>query len=185
MELNDAIEARQSIRNYSSRKVDFALITEILDAGRKAPFAGNVQTLRFVVVEKQETKDKLAKYAGQEFIASAPYIIVVCSKMDQIKRSYEERAEKYARQQAGAAIENMLLKVADLGLVSCWIGAFIDDSIKAVLRVPDNVNVEAMLPIANPMGRTAKKPKMALKEATYFEMYGQFVKRPLLKPEAR
>ncbi|MCK4721500.1 nitroreductase family protein, partial [bacterium] len=55
---------------------------------------------------------------------SDSYIIVVCSDITQLKRSYGSRAEMYGRQQAGAVIENILLKVTDLKLASCWVGAF-------------------------------------------------------------
>ena len=185
MQLDDAIQKRQSIRSYSSKKVDFALITEILEAGRQAPAAGNISTIKFVVVEKPELREKLAEAAGQQFISQAPWIIVVCSATEQTTRSYEERAEMYSRQQAGAAIENMLLKITALGLASCWIGAFDDDAVKAILHIPDNVDVEALLPVAYPASIPLKRKRQELKLMTYFEQYGQTQKRPAFKPEAK
>lgn len=185
MELDEAIRSRQSIRHFSNRPVDFSLVTEIVEAGRHCPLAGNIQTIKYIIVSDKNLKEKLASAAGQEFIATAPWIIVVLSKIDQIKRSYEERADIYARQQAGAAIENMLLKVADLELATTWIGAFYDDKVKSVLHIPDNHNIEAMLPIAYPMGRTTKKPKQDLKLMTYFEQFGRPFSKMPYRPEAK
>ncbi|MBI5148281.1 nitroreductase family protein [Candidatus Pacearchaeota archaeon] len=187
MEFDEVVARRQSIRHYSSKPVDFSLITEITEAAIHAPTAGNISTTKLVIVSDKELRDKLAAAAGQEFIAAAPWIIIVCSKNDLVVKNYEERGLMYSRQQAGASIQNMLLKITDLGLASCWIGAFDDNAVKRILHVPDDIEVEAILPVAysSKFHPQMKRRKPDLKLILFFEQYGQTVQRKPRQPEAK
>ena len=177
------LKARCSIRKYSTRKVDFSDIISVCEAARYAPMAGNIFTVRLILVSEKKKKQELAEAAlDQDFIVKAPYIIVVCSDLSNLIRSYGKRAGMYARQQAGAAIENMFLKATELGLATCWIGAFDDNAIKRILRIPEHIQVETLLPIANPLGKTTPKKKPELKMFLHFEKYGQRVTNSERKP---
>ncbi len=168
MDIDKAIRERHSVRNYSDKKVSLKDIVSIMDAGRLAPAAGNVHAIRFIVVEDNETKKKLAKAAfSQHFIEKAQYVIAICSDVKRIKKAYGERGLMYARQQAGAAIENMLLKIVDLGLGTCWTGAFHDASVKSVLKIPEEVIVEALLPIGYSASKRVERKKHELDQLVH------------------
>ena len=77
MILNE-IAKRQSIRQYSDKKISKADIEEIIEAGRIAPSWMNVQPWHFIVVDDEETKTLLsvsAKYQKQ--IKEASHVIVL------------------------------------------------------------------------------------------------------------
>lgn len=176
MEFDDILEERHSVRSYSVKSVSLEDVVKILHAGRLAPAAGNIHILKFIVVSDKEKKKKLADAAHeQEFIAKAPYVIVVLSEISQLVRAYGERGKMYAKQQAGAAIENMLLKIVDLGMASCWIGAFDDLSVKRILKIPvskeDTMDVEALIPIAYSASKKVKRPKAILHKIVHKEKY--------------
>lgn len=174
MDFDNVMRKRHSIRKYSMKKVSFDQITEICEAARFAPMAGNIYTIKLIIVSDEKKKQELSEAAlGQEFIVKASYIIVVCSNLAQLKRTYSTKAEAYARQQAGAAIQNILLKTTDLGLASCWIGAFDQNAIKRILRIPDDIQIECLLPIANSMEEPREIKKPDLKMILYFEEWGQ------------
>ena len=171
------------------KDVPFSKLIEVCETVRFAPMAGNIYTIKLIIVSDKKIKQELAEAAlGQEFLARASYVIVVCSDLNQLKRSYGKRGEKYGRQQAGAAIENMLLKAADLGLGTCWVGAFDENSVKRILKIPDNDNsniqVEALLPLSNPFTKAKAKKKPDLKLITYFEKWGQETSKPIKKVPA-
>lgn len=187
MQLDDAIRKRHSIRRYSSKPVSWEQIVKILDAATYSPMAGNIYTIRLILVSEKEKIQEIARAAVQDFIASAPYLVVVCSDNTQVTRIYEERGLRYSRQQAGAAIENILLKITDLGLASVWISAYDDDAIKRILQIPEHFEIEAILPIA-------KKPvfvhevgmrKPDLQNILFFEKYGQRTAKPVRRAEAK
>ena len=186
MNFDTVLKKRCSIRKYSTAKVSLHEITKVAEASRFSPMAGNIHTVRLIIINEEKKKAELAEAAMQQyFIADAPYLIVICSDITQLSRSYKNQAEKYARQQAGAAIENMFLKATDLGLATCWVGAFDEKKVKTILNIPQNIHVEAILPI----GRSTKKPRKAkkkpdLKMIAYFNKWGQGEIKPAKKPPA-
>ncbi len=178
MDFDEVLKKRASIRKYSTKKVSFSNLVAVCEAARFSPMAGNIYTVRLIIVSDKKKKQELSEAAlGQDFISDASYVIVVCSDLSNLRRSYGTKAEIYGRQQAGAAIENMLLKAADLKLGMCWVGAFDENAVKRILKIPDEIQVEALLPLSNPSGKTEAKKKPDLKLITYFEKWGQKISK--------
>ena len=75
MKFDDVVRKRQSIRSYSDRKVSWKQVSEILDVVRFTPMAGNINTLRMIVIDDLKTIQKLSKAATQNFISEAKYSI--------------------------------------------------------------------------------------------------------------
>lgn len=185
MDLDKAIKERHSARRFKSKKPDWRKIIEAIEAANKAPLAGNIPTLRFILVSDKEKIAELAEAATQDFVALAHYVVVVCSDKTQCIRSYDERGEIYSRQQAGAAIENFLLKITDLGLSTCWTGAFSDSAVKRILQIPDSVDVEALFPIGYEMEKTKQRTKPSLDNVLFFDVWKNKYMKEIRKPEAR
>jgi len=162
---------RHSARAFTSRKVDWRDIIKAVDCAIQAPSAGNIQALRFILVSDKEKIKRLAEAAQQDFIAQAQHVVAVCSEIKQVEKLYDERAEMYLRQQAGAAIEHFLLKITELGMASCWIGAFADELVKSILEIPGDSDVEALLPVGYELGKARRRPKASLDSVLYFEKY--------------
>lgn len=181
MELNKAIQSRTSVRKFKSKKPDWKLIVECIDAARYAPMAGGNYTLKFILVDDPETIQKLADCAQQDFIAQAQYVVVVCSNSSRTTNAYGKRGEIYCRQQAGAAIQNFLLKIEESGLSTCWIGHFTENEIKRGLKIPEDINIEAFFPIGYEYEKKrTRKYKIDLDNILYFNKYKQ---KKLKKPK--
>jgi nitroreductase len=163
MQLNSVLSKRCSTREFSNKKVPIDLIIDAIDAACSVPFAGNINNLTFLIVEDQKMKSRLTVCCQQDWIAEAPYLVVVCSDDSKLERLYYDRGLDYSKQQSGAAINTFLLKIVDLGLASCWVGAYSDEIIKQCLKIPENINIEAILPV----GYRAKacRSKQAKKKA--------------------
>jgi len=85
---------------------------------------------------------------GQKFIAEAPVAIVISSDLDKITSVYGQRGrELYSIQDTAAAAQNMLLAITDLGLASCWVGAFDEEQVSGVLNLPSNIRPLVILPV--------------------------------------
>ena len=178
MELSEAIKKRRSIRKYLDKPVDWDKIGKIIDAARCAPSPGNVQDYRFIVVTDKEKIAKLSDAAlEQRFVEQAPVVIVVCSDIEKIKRAYGVRGERlYSIQGCAAAIENMLLRITDLGLGSCWVGAFDEARVRSVLAIPDTARPQVILPIGYPDEKPEMPLRQELVDITFFESYGNRIK---------
>lgn len=173
------------MRKFTSKKPSYRDIFKAIEAATKAPTAGNVPTLKFVLVSNPQKIADLAEAAVQDFIATVSYVIVVCSDAKQCVRCYDERGLRYGRQQAGAAIENLLLRLTSLGLASCWVGAFSDKTVKRILQLPEEVEVEAILPVGYEMDKGKQRKKPDLDSCLYFNTWKNKYLKKIRKPEAR
>jgi len=179
MELDKAIKERHTVRDFKrTKKADYRQVIELIEAANHAPLAGNAACLRYIIVQDKEKIRKLAGAAVQDFFENIDFVVVVCSDKSFLKKSYYERGEMYANQQAGAAIENFLLKVTDMGLASCWVGAFSDETVKDILSIPENIDVEAMLPVGYEMGKSKQKSKPLLDSILFFDTWNNKYMKP-------
>ena len=172
MNLDKAIQNRRSVRKYKDKKPDWRKIIECIDSARYAPMAGGIYSLKFIFIDEKEIIQKLADAAQQHFIAKAPYVVVVCTNPSMTINSYNQRGIMYCRQQAGAAIQNFLLKIEEKGLATCWVGAFEERLVKEALKIPDNIDVEAIFPIGyEAIKPITRKVKIDLDNILYFNKY--------------
>ena len=103
----------------------------------------------------------------------APVYIVICNKLEKIKRFYGSRGELiYSSQNCAAATENILLKAHSLNLGTCWVGAFDEDAIKRILRIPQDIKVEAIITLGYPKETEELPYKYPLENITFFEEWG-------------
>jgi len=112
--------------------------------------------------------------------------VVVVSDDSRLIQSYDELGAKFARQQSGAAIQNFLLALVDLGLATCWVGYFDDTEIKRVLEIPEEVVVEAIFPIGKETKiKTSEKRKVDLDNVLYFDKWENKKMVPLTRMRIR
>jgi len=182
--LNKIIHNRRSIRKFNSKKPDWREIIECIDAMRYAPMAGNNFSLKFILVDNEAKIEQIAKASQQDFVGEAKYVLVVCTTPLRTEISYEERGKGYLKQQAGAAIQNFLLKITEEGLSTCWVGHFMDDQIKSILTIPKDMQVEAILPIGYAFKRPEQKRIIELDNVLYFNKYGNKKMNTVPKVEA-
>jgi len=174
MDLNKAIQSRTSVRKFNSKKPNWRDIIECIDAARYAPMAGGNYTLKFILVDNPEIIKKISEAAQQDFVSQAHYVVVVCSNPSRTVNAYGKQGEIYSRQQAGAAIQNFWLKIIELGLSTCWVGNFVESQIKKTLKIPEEINVEAVFPVGLEYEKKrTRKARIDLDNILYFNKYGE------------
>lgn len=155
MDLDKAIANRRSVRSFKEKSASWKQVIEAIDAAVQAPFAGNNNHLSFIVVEDSGMIRKIAEDSEQLWIQQAGIVVVVLGDDRHLEHLYGERGRIYGRHQAGAAIQNFLLKMTDLGLSACWVGSYDDDLMRSHLGIPSHLNIEAVIPV----GYEKEKPK--------------------------
>jgi nitroreductase len=164
MDFWQAVESRYSVRGFEAVDVSSETVDRILQAAIRAPSAGNRQPWHFYVVRDLAARQGLAAAAyGQEFIAGAPVVIVVCADPEQSAERYGQRGrDLYCYQDTAVAAQNILLAAVASGLGSCWVGAFDERRAARVLDLPHRHRTVAILPIGKPAGgpsvRTSRQP---------------------------
>lgn len=183
MEFDSVIKKRRSVRSFTSKKPSFKQILEAIDATLKNPFAGNHNNVKFVIIEDENTIKEITKHTHQSWIENSSLIVLICSNDTHLENLYGERGRVYSRQQAGAVVQTFLLKLVDLGLSACWVGAYTDEIIKQLLKIPQNIQIEAIIPVGHEKkGKTEKKPKKQdLENVLFWEQWAQTKRPPIFQ----
>ncbi len=175
MNVYEAIKKRKSIRKYKPKKIDKKIIGLLLEAAIEAPCAGNVEEWRFIVVEDEKLKEKIAKACYKQYwMKDASVLIVICADLDEISSYYGERGEKvYAYLDVAHAAQNILLLATELGLGTCIIAAFDEKEIQTILNLPERILPVEIITVGYPEEEPVKPERKDLREITFWNKYGQ------------
>ena len=182
MEFNKVIKKRKSARDFNKKFVSFKDILESISSALEGPFSGNHNNLHFLIIENPETIKKISKHCQQIWIQNSKLLVIVCSDERHLEETYGERGRVYSKQQAGAAIATLLLKLTDLSIDSCWVGSYTDDLLKEILKIPQHIQIEAIIPTGYESKNLAKPKKKKLSSAIYWESWKKD-KRPTIFEE--
>jgi len=164
MDAMEALRTRRSVRAYSSRAVEPGLIEQMVDAGRLAATARNVQPWEFVVVTDPGIRRKLAEISDYgKFIAEAPVCIAVFCEDG-----------KYYLEDGSAATQNILVAATALGLGSCWVAGDkkpYAGQIGELLGVPKSRRLVSMVAVGYPKSLPERAAKRALDEVLHREKF--------------
>ncbi len=172
MDVYEAIQTRQSIRRYRPEPVPDDVLNRVLDATRLAPSAGNLQPWRFIVVKDAAVREQLAKATDRQgFIAHAPIIIVACGWKE---RAYSKMGGYWNSLAVDLAIafDHLTLAAAAEGLGTCWIGSFLEEEVRRVLGIPEEVTVIALTPMGYHDVSPTEKTRKDLTEIVCYERWG-------------
>ncbi len=166
----EEIIKRKSVRSYLDKEVEEAKIMEVIEAGRFAPSASNIQPWKFILTTDKDIRNELSIACNrQRFVAEAPVIITACV----ICRGYNMGGwYDSACLDIGIALDHMTLEAVHLGLGTCWIGAFSEERVKKILNIPGNIKVAALLTLGYPRDPSIiKKHRKPLEEILCREKY--------------
>jgi SagB-type dehydrogenase family enzyme len=175
--LEECIYERESIRNYKDKLIELEKISQILWAAqgkkgdkRTVPSAGATYPLEIYVILKdkgffnynvkkhilnliieEDLSKKLARASlDQYFIAEAYMNIIISAEYSRTTWRYGERGIRYIFIEIGHCAQNIHLEAVAQGLASVPIGAFEDDQVKKVLKLPKKIEPLYIIPIGYP-----------------------------------
>lgn len=139
MDVFEAIQKRKSVRAYEAKPVPREVVEKILEAGRLAPSANNIQPWHFIVVTDIEKRKVISLGPNSKFLTEAPVVIVGCGD--------KQASPNWNKVDVSIALENMVLAATAEGLGTCWIGWFHEVKVKVLLEIPDHYTVVALLAV--------------------------------------
>lgn len=170
MDVFEAISKRRSIRKYKDTPVEEDKLHKILETARIAPSAANRQEWKFLVVKGRETRQKLVNAAnGQQFVGEAPVTIVACSTESEKVMPCGQYAFTV---DLSIAISFMILEATELGIGTCWLGAFKEDEVKKILDIPEEIRVPAMFTLGYADESPVPRPRKDFGDIVCYETYG-------------
>jgi nitroreductase len=163
MDAIEALKTRRAVRAYGSAPVPREIVEDIIDCGRLAATAINIQPWEFVVVTSPQMRRSIAHTTDYgKFIAEAPVCVVVLCQ-----------DTKYYLEDGSAATENIMLAARAHGLGSCWVAGdkkpYAAD-ICRLLGAPPSFKLVSLIPMGYP-AETPEKSKRPLADVLHWEKY--------------
>jgi nitroreductase len=153
----------------------------LVEAVRLAPSASNAQPWRLIIVDDPPLRDAVAKatytslISFNRFVPQAPLIAVLTIErtktITQIGGWMKER--EFPLIDIGIAAEHFCLQAADLGLGTCMIGWFDEETIQGLLKIPRETRIGLLITLGYPPDGYPLRPKLrrSAKEMCTFNRY--------------
>lgn len=133
---------RFSVRNFSGKAVEEAKIDKILQAAKVAPTAVNYQPQKLYVIKSPAAVSKLAEIRP---LFGAPLAIVVCYDENLSWKNARDNGNDSGEVDASIVTTHMMLQAWELGIGSCWLGAFSPADVSKLLDIPANEHPVSIL----------------------------------------
>lgn len=167
MDALEAIAGRKVIRAFADRPVEPDKLRRIIDAGRHAMSARNLQPWQFIVVQDRARLKEIGELCSTgRFISTSPAAIVVLKDVAN---------SRWADIDCAHAVQNMANAAWALGLGTCWVGNFDAHKIAAMLEVPQGWAILTVLPFGYPDQNNPPQPRplKPRSEVVHYERCGQ------------
>ena len=135
MEFKEVVKNRFSCKKFSSRKVEPEKLTAILEAGKLAPTAKNLQEQHVYVVQSEQMLAKIDGVTPCRY--GAPTVLVVAFDKNNVF-TYPGGKRDSGVEDASIVATHMILAAADEGVDSCWINFFDPEKMEKALGLPEN-----------------------------------------------
>ena len=123
MEFIDVITERYSVRGYLDKEVEKEKLEYVLKAATLAPTGVNYQPFKVYVIDTKKYREELSKIYGASWFVEAPYVLCVVALKDKAwTRPWD--GKNIADIDATIVMDHMILAAQDVGLGTCYIGAF-------------------------------------------------------------
>lgn len=172
MNFDEIVHKRKSVRSFKKKSVNFRDLMDAIDLANQGAFAGNHNHINYLIVEDKNTIKEIAGLCEQSWIEEAPVLILVLTNDAHLESMYEERGRVYSRQQSGAAIKVLMLKLTELGYGTCWVGSYDDNNVRLKLKIPPHIQVEAIIPVGYSDDQKKKETKKTIENTIYWEKWG-------------
>jgi nitroreductase len=148
MELDNVIQQRKSVRKYTGDPVSKEIIESLLESARLAPSAVNYQPWKFIICTSEESKRIVRESYPREWFNGAPLYIVACGNHNISWKRAD--GKDHCDIDVAIAVQHIVLKVHEMGLGTCWVCNFDVQKLKNDLKLEDQWEPVAILPIGYP-----------------------------------
>ncbi len=152
MDVCDIVLKRRSVRRFKQTPIPMDMLKRLVNAARVAPSAANLQPLKYIIVEKEDTvKEVFTALRWAAYIAPkgnppegerpVAYIVVLADT-NISNKGYEI--------DVGVAIENIVLVACSEGVGSCLIGSIDRERLRDILRIPSHLKIVLVVALGTP-----------------------------------
>lgn len=163
MEFIDVINERYSVRGYLDKPVEKEKLEHVLKAATIAPTGVNAQAFKVYVIDTKKHKEDLSKIYGAKWFVEAPYVLcVVGIKNEAWTRPWDMK--NIADIDATIVMDHMILAATDVGLGTCYVGAFKKNMAHQFLNLEENEEAILFSPLGYGNATPRDTPRKELDE---------------------
>jgi len=162
MDFQNLAAGRYSVRAYRPDPIDEQTLAKVLEPARLAPTAANRQPFRLVVIDTRANEAGLRRIYRADWFVAAPLVICVCAVPSEAW--VRQDGANYATVDATIVMDHLILAASDLGLGTCWVGAFDAKAAREVLSLDDGEEPIAFTPIGYPTDQPREKKRKEMSE---------------------
>jgi nitroreductase len=158
MDVKEAIERRRAYRSLDPVEITQDLIDDLATCAQLAVSCFNKQPWRFVFVTDPEVLKKMhtALSKGNEWIHHASMIVAVFTRKD---LDCLVKGREYYLFDTGMAVDHMILRATELGLVAHPIAGFDEGGVKEILGIPQEMTVITLVNVGKK--RQSMRPELS------------------------
>ena len=138
MEFKEVVKSRYSCKKYSARQIEPEKLQAILEAGRLAPTAKNLQEQHVYVLQSADALAKIDAVTPCRY--GAPTVLVVAFDSSNVF-TYPGGKRDSGAEDSAIVTTHMILAAADEGIDSCWVNFFDHEKLAEILGLPENEEV--------------------------------------------
>lgn len=142
MEFAEVVKNRYSCKKYDGKKISAEQLDAVLQAGRLAPTAKNLQGQRIYVVQSAEGLAKIDELTPCRY--GAPTVLVVAFDKNSVFVYPGEEANSGV-EDASIVATHMMLAATNTGVDSCWLNYFDPAAVAKAFDLPENEQVLMLL----------------------------------------
>jgi len=169
MKFQELVNKRYSVRAYRPDAVEDSKLQQVLEAARLAPTAANRQPFRLIVIHTAGKEADLRRVYDKTWFVEAPIVICACGIPEE--NYVRAGGRSYLDVDVAIAMDHLIMAAADLGLGTCWIGAFDAAAAREVLGIPESVEPIVFTPLGYPGDQLRPKTRRPLEDLVRYERW--------------
>jgi nitroreductase len=164
MDTITAIKSRRSIRKYKEKQIPHDVLLQLLEAARLSPSGANRQPFQLIVVTDPGKKKGLVPLCkNQHFVDEAAVFIA----------GIDDPMQKWSKVDLTIALDHLSLAAEELGLGTCWVGAFDPEKLAAYLEVPKDRVITVCMSIGYPDEKPEARSRKPMSDLVHWNSYGK------------
>ena len=178
MEFREVLQGRRSVRAFEDQPLSPEQVEDLIQAAQWAPSPLNLQPWRFLLIDRPELKAEVrrlgeaaaqaviqgggpswVKKYGFDFLEQAPLLILVLYDPKKAGLGTYFNQPSGALAAAAAAIQNLMLAAAEMGLGTVWFTFFDPAELARSLGVPPGLEIAGLVPVGVPAQEPPVPPR--------------------------
>jgi len=162
MDVEEAIRTRRSIRKWSDRPLERETIERLMASVRLAPSGHNGQQWELIIVTRRERLASLVSICNdQGHVGEAGAFIFIVT----------DPSAKWTHVDPAIALDHLTLRATEMGLGTCWIGAFDEARMREFLAIPEEKVAVIGMTLGHPGDIGENRSRRDLDELVHWEGY--------------